>query len=446
MNNHTDTIFALSTAPGRGGIAVIRVSGNNALTSAQMLTDTDQFTPNNIALYKITNPVSHETIDQAMAVYFKAPHSYTGEDTIEYHIHGGKAVTTELLQTLATQPNHRLAEPGEFTRRAFENGKLDLTEAEAVADLIDAETIAQKNQALTQLSGALSALYQNWTETLKTLLAHTEADLEFPDEDLPDGFSQIIKPQIENLCSEIDAHLNDNRRGERLRDGIQVAIIGAPNAGKSSLINALTQRDVAIVSDVAGTTRDVIEAHLDLGGYPVTLIDTAGLRTQHAAAQGHDKIENEGMRRAIERAENADLKILIFDGNTPEPDEITLNLKTENDIILINKIDQKTTLNIPNALKISAQVGTGIPQFLKTLTAKVESLIGTNEQPSLTRQRHRTALQHCHEDLTRSLNAPLPELAAEDLRQGIRSLGQITGKIGVEDLLDTIFNDFCIGK
>ena len=444
----TDTIFALSTAPGRGGIAVIRVSGPSALQSAQTITTNNisEIVPNKIILCKITNPISHETIDQGMMVYFKAPHSYTGEDTIEYHIHGGKAVIQELLQTLSEQPNHRLAEPGEFTRCAFENGKLDLTEAEAVADLIDAETIAQKNQALAQLSGQLSALYHDWTRRLKNLLAHAEAAIEFPDEDLPDEIETQTKPLIKKLHEEMIAHLNDNRRGERLRDGLQVAVVGAPNAGKSSLVNALARRDIAIVSDVAGTTRDVLEAHLDLGGYPVTLLDTAGLRPEHLNAQGHDKIENEGMRRTLERAENADFKILVFDATTEKPDQQTLDLHEKNDIRVINKSDENKTFHVKQAHKLSAKTGEGLPEFIDVLSEKVETILGGSEQPSLTRQRHRDALKQSFAHLEKALEGQLPELIAEDLRISIRYIGRITGHVDVEDLLTTIFADFCIGK
>ena len=443
-----ETIFALSTAPGRGGIAVIRVSGPKALISAQNLTKSGFSPPKShkLTLCTITNPITNQTIDQAMVVYFQSPQSYTGEDTVEYHIHGGKAIIQELLQTLGQQKNHRMAEPGEFTRRAFENGKLDLTEAEAVADLIDAETIAQKNQALAQLSGQLSSLYHDWTERLKNSLAHVEAAIEFPDEDLPDEIDTQTKPTIRILLTEITDHLNDNRRGERLRDGLQIIIIGAPNAGKSSLINALSRRDIAIVSDVAGTTRDVIETHLDLGGYPVTLIDTAGLRLEHINAKGHDAIENEGMRRALDRAQNADLKILLFDGTQQTPDKATLKQQTETDILLINKTDQNILLDLSGSIKISAKTGEGLSEFLNILADKIKDMIGNSEQPSLTRERHRTALLECSAYLSRALEADLPELSAEDLRLAIRSIGRITGKVHVEELLDTIFHDFCIGK
>lgn len=445
VNQGQETIFALSTAPGRAGIAIVRASGPDSFNAMKALTG-KELKPNMATFCKIFDPVSRETIDQAVALYFKAPHSYTGEDLAEYHVHGGRAVIESLLDALSKQKNHRMALPGEFTRRAFENNKLDLTEAEAVADLINAETQAQKHQALSQLGGQLSLLYAGWSDRLKKSLAYIEADIEFPDEDLPDGIENEIKPGVRALLSDISEHLNDNRRGERLRDGIHVVIIGAPNAGKSSLINALAQRDVAIVSDVAGTTRDLIEVPMDLGGYPVVFVDTAGLRPEHIGASGHDKIENEGMKRALERARNADLRVLVFDGSLGDADAETLQLLDENAIVVINKADQKVNLQLAGAIEISAASGQGMQEFLDTLLRKVKNLLGASDTPSLTRQRHRHALEECENFLMRSLEAALPELIAEDMRLAIRALGKISGKVDVEDLLDVVFRDFCIGK
>ncbi len=273
-----DTIYAPATSPGRSSVAIVRVSGANAAKSLRQLTGRESHAPRMATLSMLADPAAGELIDHAVVVYFQGPKSYTGEDVVEYHLHGGKAVVDSLLSALAAHEDHRLAEPGEFTRRAFENGKMDLTEAEAVADLVNAETQAQKLLAIAQMEGSLANLYTRWTDTLKENLAHLEADIEFPDEDLPHGIIPKVKPVLLQLVSEISQHLSDNRRGEILRGGVQVAVIGAPNAGKSSLVNALAQRDVAIVSDVPGTTRDIIEAHLDIGGYPVILSDTAGLR------------------------------------------------------------------------------------------------------------------------------------------------------------------------
>lgn len=439
------TIYALASAPGRAGVAVVRVSGPEALQSLKILSarEENEFPPRFAKFCKLSNPVSGETLDHALIVFFQGPASFTGEDVVEYHLHGGKAVIDALLAALSQQKDHRLAEPGEFTRRAFENGKLDLTEAEAVADLVHAETQLQKAQALTQLEGNLKNLYDSWRERLTKMLAYAEAEIEFPDEDLPKNILDELGPGIETLLNEIGAHLNDNRRGERLRDGIRVAILGAPNAGKSSLLNALSKRDVAIVSDVAGTTRDVIEAHLDIGGYPVILADTAGLRDQ-LGTQGHDAIESEGVRRALARAQDADIKILLFDAGA-KPDEKTLALIDETAILVANKIDAHAA-RMDGALGVSVKTGAGIDALLEKLLQRIESLIGNRETPSLTRARHREALEECRASLSRALQSKLPELLAEDLRLAIRGLGRVTGRVGVEDLLDVIFRDFCIGK
>ncbi len=442
----SDTIYALSTPPGRSGVAVIRVSGPQAWDSLGALTDKN-IAPRQAALCALKHPVSREIIDHALVLGFKTPQSFTGEDIIEYHAHGGRAVIGGLLSALSAQPHHRMAEPGEFTRRAFENGKMDLTEAEAIADLIDAETQIQKSQALAQMGGALSTLYTEWTAQLTTMLAHMEAELEFPDEDLPEDITQTMRPRVQALIDALSDHLNDNRRGERLRDGLQIAVIGAPNAGKSSLVNALAQRDVAIVSDIAGTTRDVIEVHLDLGGYPFILADTAGLRPDQLSNQGQDKIESEGIKRALQKAHDADIKLLMFDATASAPDKDTLALMDERTIIALNKIDQGSAqFTLDNAIELSTQTGQGIEILLEDLIKKADLLIGRAEAPSLTRQRHRTALEETQSALEKALTVTLPELMAEDCRLAIRALGRITGKVDVEDLLDVVFGDFCIGK
>ena len=406
----------------------------------------------------LADPAAGELIDHAIVVYFEGPKSYTGEDVVEYHLHGGKAVVDSLLSALSAQDDHRLAEPGEFTRRAFENGKMDLTEAEAVADLVNAETQAQKLLAITQMEGSLANLYTRWTDTLKENLAHLEADIEFPDEDLPQGIIPKVKPVLLQLVSEISQHLSDNRRGEILRGGVQVAVIGAPNAGKSSLVNALAQRDVAIVSDVPGTTRDIIETHLDIGGYPVILSDTAGLRPDQLSRNDHDRIESEGIRRALKRARSADLKILLFDSTKRKIDDQTLALSDENSLIVFNKRDffqsdahhesfvRHLGLLGKEAIFISAEKGTGLKALTEELLQKIKLLLGWSEVPSLTRARHREALEETRTCLQRAQRAHLPELMAEDMRLAIRGIGRITGKIDVEDLLDVIFRDFCIGK
>lgn len=442
-----ETIFALASGRGMSGVAVIRVSGPKAMDSAKALTGLENIPLREAVLRTLKDPVSRGTVDRALILGFKEPASFTGEDTVEYHLHGSTAVIQQMLEILGRQPQHRMAEPGEFTRRAFQNGKMDLTEAEGLADLIHAQTQLQKDMALNQMGGHLAKLYDQWREALTKILAHVEADLEFPDEDIPEGIMPRLKPDIENLIKEIREHLNDNRRGERLREGIKIAVIGAPNAGKSSLVNLLAQRDVAIVSDLAGTTRDIIETHLDIGGYPVILSDTAGLRPELLSESGHDAIESEGIRRALETAKQADIKILLYNGMQEKPDHHTLELEDEIALPLINKADEAVNVNHPkNPLKISAKTGTGVPEFLSALTQKIASLIGNLDSPSITRQRHRDALGECLSSLERSLTSPLPELFAEDLRLAIRDLGRITGRVDVEDLLDVVFRDFCIGK
>ncbi len=443
-----DTIYALASPAGKGGVAVVRVSGPAAFDSLSKITDGAEFAPRGAAYRTFIDPVSRETIDHGVALPFKGPKSFTGEDVAEYYLHGGMAIVRQMLAVLSRQDNHRLAQPGEFTRRAFENGKLDLTEAEAIADLIDAETSLQKAQALSQLERGLSKIYERWGGELKKTLAHLEADLEFPDEDMPDGIAPQVMPVIESLIEEISTHLDDNRRGERLRDGLHVAVIGAPNAGKSSLVNSLAQRDVAIVSAQAGTTRDVIEVHLDLGGYPVILADTAGLRPDQLTGEEQDVVESEGIRRALERAQQADIRLLLFDATAlPALDEHTEVLMEDSALAVFNKCDSYDgALPLADSIALSVKTGAGLDDLIGALVGKIETLIGARETPSLTRQRHREALDECRVALKRVQGAKLPELVAEDVRLAMRHLGRITGRVDVEDLLDVIFKDFCIGK
>lgn len=442
------TIYALASGRGRAGVAIIRVSGPQALHSLELLSGLNNPLRRRAHFVHLRHPVSRETIDQALVLFFESPNSFTGEDVAEYHLHGSHAIIEELLNCLSAQPNHRMAEPGEFTRRGFENGKMDLTEAEAINDLINAQTRLQKTQALRQLEGGLKELYTNWADRLTRALAYLEADLEFPDEDDADGVSREVFPVLDELMQELARHLSDNRRGEILRDGFQIAIIGAPNAGKSSLLNALARRDVAIVSDVAGTTRDVLEVNLDLAGYPVILSDTAGIRFDELDGENdHDKIEAEGIKRAIKRADEADLKILLYDGAKEEPDPYTLSMIGENSLSVASKCDIGFKLDYgAPLLKVSAKTGEGIEDLLSAITQNIEERIGGSEAVSLTRVRHRSALESCYQALKRSKDAALPELMTEDVRLAIRHLGQITGRVDVEDLLDVVFRDFCIGK
>lgn len=442
------TIYALSSAPGRAGIAVIRMSGPQAADAVIALAG-DIPKPRVASLRKLRD-AGGALIDEAIVLWFERPHSFTGEDVAELHVHGGRAVLAALFEALAAIPGLRLAEPGEFSRRAFEHGRFDLTEAEALGDLISAETAAQRRQALRQMQGGLSDLYEGWRAKLTHALAHLEADIDFSDEDLPEGVAAEVMPQIARLREEIAAHLADNRRGERLRDGLMVAILGAPNVGKSSLLNALAKREAAIVSELPGTTRDVIEVHLDLGGYPVLLADTAGLR------ETADMVESEGVTRALKRAEAADLKLVVLDATQPDVPKETEALIDADAIVVANKTDAAGVpvgyeINGRPVLPISVRSKAGLNALLDVLEKEVVARIGLTGSASLTRARHREALTDCVAALDRFLtgnsgNNQAPELAAEDIRLAARSLSRITGRIDVEDLLDVIFRDFCIGK
>ena len=456
----TATIYALGTpTPSRalpGAISVIRLSGPRAAEALIFLTERRAFErgrsardpalpePRRMTLRTLVDPVTGETIDRGLVVWFEAPHTETGETMAELHLHGGRAVVGGALAAIGKLGFCRLAEPGEFTRRAFEHGKLDLTEAEAIADLVAAETDHQRRQALQQMDGALSRLYEDWRTLGLRTLAHLEAAIDFPDEDLPDGVADEVRQGMQQLRAEILLHLDD-RRGERLRDGLQIAIIGPPNAGKSSLLNLLVRRDMAIVSETAGTTRDVIEAHLELGGWPVVLADTAGLR------RSDDAVEQEGIRRAQARAASAELRVLVLDATADwrsARDALvaeTIGWSPERDIVVVNKTDLAAIAE-DDVMSLSTLSGDGLPALLARLEDAAATLMQEGGPPPLTRARHREALIDCHEALDRALVAPEIALAAEDLRLAMRALGRITGTVRIDELLDVIFRDFCIGK
>lgn len=374
-----------------------------------------------------------------MVLFFATPASYTGEDLAEFHLHGGRAVTEKLSRALANW-GARPAEPGEFTRRAVENGKLDLTRAEAIADLIDAETEAQRKQALAQYEGSLSRIYDDWRARLIHCGALAEAAIDFTDEELPDDLHKKAAEKARALAQEIEAHLADGRRGEILREGLYLAVIGPPNAGKSSLVNALAQRDVAIVSAIAGTTRDVIEVRLDLGGYPVIVADTAGLR------ETSESIESEGVRRALARARGADLVLLLLDSSDPNASAKIGALDRAPDLVVWNKIDLAASKQ-RDGLALSLKTGEGLPALIGAIADNARARLETpRNAPQLTRSRHRHALEEGLSALRRAEMAPSTELFAEDLRLAARAIGRITGAIDVEDVLDRIFREFCIGK
>lgn len=457
MSGGGDTIYALSSAPGQAGVAVVRVSG-----AAADLICTDLAgvmpVPRRAVLRTLSDPAHSGPIDQALVLRFPGPESYTGEDIVEFQVHGGRAVLDALFGALARYDRVRMAEPGEFSRRAFVNGRLDLTEAEGVADLIAAETEAQRRAALDQAGGALSRLHGGWRERLVRQLAHVEAFLDFPDEDLPDDVLDELKASISALSGEITAHLADARRGERLRDGVSVAIIGPPNAGKSTLLNALAEREVAIVSEKPGTTRDILEAHLNLGGWPVVLVDTAGLR------ETDDSVEQEGVRRARQRAAGADLVLTLCPAPLiPEPPRFESYRAPDNELLTDvgpevirvvsqtdrSNLDLQTRFSGQYDLAVSARQGDGLSELADLLAARAADLADGGGRALPTRLRHRQGLQESLSALDRAVSwtpeVP-PELLAEDLRLAVRALGRIAGTVDVEDLLDVIFRDFCIGK
>jgi tRNA modification GTPase len=431
------TIFAPATARGRAGVAIVRVSGPMAGPSLTRLSGAIP-APRIARFAALADPATGEAIDQGLTLWFPGPASFTGEDVAEFHVHGGPAVVTSLLAALGRIEDCRLAEAGEFSRRAFLNGKLDLTQVEGLGDLIEAETAAQRRQALNQMAGGFARIAEGWALRLTRTLAHVEAAIDFPDEDLPEDLLGPARLVAVTLEQEIRVRLTDGRRGEILRDGLSVALIGPPNSGKSSLMNALAGRDAAIVSAQAGTTRDVIEVHLDLGGYPVILADTAGIRA------GADPIEAEGIRRARARAEAADLRLLVLDAGTPDSLEDFAALRDDATLLVWNKIDRTVPPPV-EGLAVSAVTGQGLGALIDALAARAEGML-SGDAPIVTRERHRVALEECVGCLSRAVAGADPALVAEDLRLAVRALGRITGRVDVEDLLDVIFRDFCIGK
>lgn len=443
----TDTIYAAATAAGRAAVAVVRVSGPHARAAAKALAGK---VPRARVAGLRTLQSQSGPIDQALVLWFPGPASYTGEDSAEFHVHGGPAVVSALLEALAAQ-GLRLAEPGEFTRRAFENGKLDLAQAEGVADLIEAETEAQRRQALAQVEGALGRAHQRWRSDLIEASANFEAAVDFPDEEVPSEVADRARPHLQRLIGELHLALADVHRGERIREGFRIALVGAPNAGKSTLLNGLAGREAAIVTATPGTTRDVIEVPMRLAGYKVLLADTAGLRDTH------DEIEAEGVRRARAWAGSADLRIWLVDGSSsaidPPPEELTAG-----DLCVINKSDLPPGDDAGRALlearalelemhRISARDATHVGVILAALTDQVVQRLAGDELPTATRLRHKDLLTEALARLEHALaSVGSPELAAEDVRLAGRALDRITGRIDPEDVLDRVFATFCIGK
>ena len=434
----TDTIFALATPPGRGAIAILRLSGPGTDAALAALGAGGLK-----ARYAALRALSHDgrPIDQALVLRFPTPNSYTGEDCAELHLHGGRAVVegaSEALVALGLRP----ADPGEFTRRAFENGRMDLAQAEAVADLIDAETAAQASQALGQLDGALSQTYAGFRRDLLTALALVEAEIDFPDEEVPDNLARSAGPVLDRLIADLKAALADARRGERVREGYRIVLIGETNAGKSSLFNALVAREAAIVTPIAGTTRDVLDADLIIGGYAVTLSDTAGLR------DSTDPVEAEGVRRARARAEAADLRLWVRGPDDAEGD--AAGFARPGDLLVRTKADLGAAPSVVGyeALSISTTTGLGLASLHDWISARLARDLYGADFPAVTRERHRRRLAEAlvAAEAGRAALEVAAEMAGDDLRRAADALARVTGAIGVEDILGEVFSTFCIGK
>jgi tRNA modification GTPase len=434
------TIYALASAPGRAGVAVFRISGPAALLALRFLGVETPLSPRKATLAKLMHQGA--LIDTALALYFPAPHSFTGEDVVELHTHGSRAVSKLLLEALAACPGLRMAEAGEFARRAFMNDKFDLAQAEGLADLIDAETASQHAQALRQMGGDTSARIESLRMGVLEPLALMEAYIDFPDEDIPEAVLSEATQRVQALQSEIVALLDDGGIGEKIRDGLEIVILGPPNAGKSSLLNALARRDAAIVSPEAGTTRDLIEVQMDIGGYAATLVDTAGIR------ESEQMVEVEGIRRALARAEHADLTLRLCEvGDVHSQVEKLQKEASANTLIIFTKTDIAPLPYLPfSALGISTYTGDGMAELLAALKEMIATRMGAVASPLITRARHREALAEAAQCLANfRADAPL-ELTCEELRLAAAAIGKITGKIWVDDVLDLVFSRFCIGK
>lgn len=441
------TIFAPITQIGHAGVSIIRISGEETKECLKKLGFRGIPQHQKVCLQKIFDTDNNALLDEVLISFFKSPKSFTGEDVAEISIHSSPFILKKIFEILSRLPNVRFAEAGEFSKRAFLNGKLDLVQAEAIPDLIAAETAMQHRQALRQLSGELGKIYENWRERLIEISAKVAASIDFPEDDLPENLIEKIESEIKILVSEIEMHLGDQKIGQKIKDGFSLAIVGAPNVGKSSLINFLAQSEVAIVSEIAGTTRDVIETHLSIAGLPVKISDTAGLR------ETTDKIEQEGIRRALEKAASADLKIFIIDATNPVfRDELI----DENTLILINKIDLEKREILPvfyknyDHVKVSLTNKINSSQFIKKLEEKFLKIFLKNKNPLdlplITQERYRAALIKTSENLKNFSLKKNIEIAAEDLRIAAFELGKITGKVGIENILEVIFSRFCIGK
>ncbi len=442
------TIYALSSGQGLSGIAVIRISGNKTSKILKLLTKSVLPEPRVATLKKFNKINNSELIDEGILLWFPGPKSYTGEDMAEIHTHGSIAVVRSILDQLSNIENCRLAEPGEFTKIAFQNEKINLLKAESISDLISAETEIQRQQAIKIMSGRSSEKFNSLREKLLKILSNVEAKIDFPEDDLPEDVIKNIKIDSEKIRLEIEKILDDQKVGERIREGFKIAIIGPANAGKSSLLNHLSNRDVAIVSEIAGTTRDVVEAHLNLDGYPVVISDTAGIR------ESQDEIEKKGIKLALKRAEDADLNIIVIEPKSVDFTGFLNDLVSEKSIIVINKIDlgyKNVNQQIEkfNPIFISIKNETNLDELINRIKDKLKNKFVRSNETLITRERHRQSLEACVQNLKNFEEKNSQEdfdKAAEDLRLATRHLGMIVGKVDVEEILGSIFNDFCIGK
>ena len=442
------TIYALSTGPGISGIAVIRISGQETSVAIELLTGKNVPQPRVATLRKINKINTSELIDEGIILWFPGPESYTGEDMAEIQVHGSKAVVDAIHSSISNIKNCRLAEPGEFTKLAFQNGKINLLKAESIADLISAETEIQRQQAVKIMNGKSAEQFNFLREKLLKILSHVEAKIDFPDEDLPNNILNEIKKSNDEVLINIEKILNDQKVGERIREGFKIAILGPTNAGKSSLLNHLSNRDVAIVSEIAGTTRDVIETHLNIDGYPVIVSDTAGIR------ESKNEIEKKGIKLSLNRAEEADLKLIVIDAKNLDFNDVLKGLLDQNAILVINKsdlLDEDIDPEIKklNHVLISIKENLNIEELILKIKNNLKNKFITSDDILITRERHRQHLKQCLEYL-KSFNKKNEvedfDKAAEDLRLATRHLGMIVGKVDIEEILGSIFNDFCIGK
>ena len=442
------TIYALSSGPGVSGVAVIRISGPETVKVLKKLTNKEIPKPRVATLRKINNINTSELIDEGIIIWFPGPQSYTGEDMAEIHIHGGKAIVLAVQNEISKIKNCRLAEPGEFTKLAFQNGKINLLKAESIADLISAETEIQRLQAIKIMNGKSSEKFIELREKLLKILSFVEAKIDFPEEDLPEDNLKKIKQDSLNVSNEINKILNDQKVGEIIREGFKIAIVGPTNAGKSSLLNNLSNREVAIVSEIAGTTRDVVETHLNIDGYPVIISDTAGIR------ESKDEIEKKGIRLSLKKAENADLKLVVVDAKSIDLSGFLNDLLKNDAILVVNKSDLIKDKLDPEILKlnyvlISLKDNSNIDELIKKIKNYLRDKFITEEDILITRERHRQHLVQCVDHLKNFLDKNAKkdfDKGAEDLRLATRHLGMIVGKVDVEEILGSIFNDFCIGK